>query len=83
MTAAPEGCEWSAARPGRTLPPGKNRYPFYRRLGGPQGWSGRAKKKQLDGCHIIGVGSESDMKPTDIFIPRSSRFRKFAGSPED
>jgi len=35
--------EWSAARPGRTLPPGKNRYPFYRRLGGPQGRSGRAE----------------------------------------
>jgi len=26
--------EWSAARPGRTLPPGKTRYPFYRRLSG-------------------------------------------------
>ena len=36
-------CEWSAARPGRTLPPGKNRYPFYRRLGGPQGRSRRAE----------------------------------------
>jgi len=24
--------EWSAARPGRTLPPGKTRYPLYRRL---------------------------------------------------
>ena len=23
------------------LPPGKTRYPLYRRLGGPQGWSGR------------------------------------------
>ena len=33
MTAALEGGEWSAARPGRTLPPGKTRYPFYRRLG--------------------------------------------------
>ena len=32
-----------AARPGRTLPPGKTRYPFYRRLGGPQGLSGRAE----------------------------------------
>ena len=41
MTAALEGGEWSAARPGRTLPPGKTRYPFYRRLGGPQGQSGR------------------------------------------
>jgi len=43
MTAALEGGEWSAAHPGRTLPPGKIRYPFYRRLGGPQGRSGRAE----------------------------------------
>jgi len=43
MTAALEGGEWSAARPGRTLPPGKTRYPFNRRLGGPQGRSGRAE----------------------------------------
>ena len=35
--------ERSAERPGRTLPPGKTRHPFYRRLGGPQGWSGRAE----------------------------------------
>ena len=41
MTVALEGGEWSAARCGRTLPPGKTRYPFYRRLGGPQGRSGR------------------------------------------
>jgi len=33
----------SAARPGRTLHPGKTRYPIYRRLGGPQGRSGRAE----------------------------------------
>jgi len=32
MTAALEGGEWSAARPGRTLPPEKTRYPLYRRL---------------------------------------------------
>jgi len=43
MTATLEGGEWSAARPGRTLTPGKTRYPFYRRLGGPQGRSGRAE----------------------------------------
>ena len=43
MTAALEGGEWSAAHPGRTLPPGKTRYPFYRSLGGPQGWSERAE----------------------------------------
>ena len=43
MTAALEGGEWSATRPGRTLPPGKTQYPFYRRLGGPQGRPGRAE----------------------------------------
>ena len=43
MTAALEGGEWSAARPGRSLPPGKTRYPLYRRLGGPQGRSGWAE----------------------------------------
>ena len=43
MTAALEGGEWSAARPGRTLLPGKTRYPFYRKLGGPQGRFGRAE----------------------------------------
>jgi len=43
MTAALEGGEWSAACPGHTLPPGKTRYPFYRRLGGPQGRSGRVE----------------------------------------
>jgi len=43
MTVALEGGEWSAARPGRTLPPGKTRYPLNRRLGGPRGRSGRAE----------------------------------------
>ena len=43
MTAALEDGEWSAERPGRTLPPGKTRYPLYRRLGGPQGRSGRVE----------------------------------------
>ena len=40
MTATLEG---SAAHPGRTLPLGKARYPLYRRLVGPQGWSGQAE----------------------------------------
>jgi len=43
MTAALAGGESSAARPGRNLPPEKTRYPFYRRLGGLQGRSGRAE----------------------------------------
>ena len=37
MTATLEGGEWSAANPGSTLPPGKTRYPFYKRLVGTQG----------------------------------------------
>ena len=47
MAAALEDGEWSAARPGRTLPPGKTRYPLYRRLGGPQGRSGREENLAL------------------------------------
>ena len=43
MTTALEGCEWSAAHPGRTLPLGESRYPLYRRLGGPQARFGRAE----------------------------------------
>jgi len=39
-----EGSEGSASRPGRSLPPGKTRYPLYRRLGGPQGRSKQARK---------------------------------------
>jgi hypothetical protein len=39
MTAELEAGEWSAERPGRTLPTGKTRYSLYRRLGGPQGRS--------------------------------------------
>ena len=49
LTAALEGVEWSAAGPGRTLPPGKTHYPLYRRLGGPQGRSGRAENLAAPG----------------------------------
>ena len=43
MTASLEGGEWSASRSDRIVPAGKTLYPLYRRLGGPQGRSGRAK----------------------------------------
>ena len=36
--------EGSASRLSRSLPPGKTQYPFYRRLGGPQGRSGQVRK---------------------------------------
>jgi hypothetical protein len=44
MTTALDGGEGSASRPGRSLPPGKTRYSLYRRMGGPQGWSGQVRK---------------------------------------
>jgi len=44
LTSTLEGGEGSASRPGRTLLPGKTRYPLYRRLGGPQGRSGQVRK---------------------------------------
>jgi len=44
LTSALEGGEGSASRPRHTLPPGKTRYPLYRRLGGPQGRSGQVRK---------------------------------------
>jgi hypothetical protein len=44
MTTALKGGEGSASRPGRSLPPGKTRYPLYRRLGGPDGRSGQLRK---------------------------------------
>jgi hypothetical protein len=47
MTTALEGREGSASRPGRSLPLGKTRYPFYRRLDGPQGLSGQVWKISL------------------------------------
>ena len=50
MTAALEGGEWSEARPGRTLPPGKTRYPLYRRLVGAPGpvWTGGKSRPHRD-----------------------------------
>ena len=44
MATELEGGEGSASRPGRSLPPGKTRYPLYRRLGGPQDRSGLVQK---------------------------------------
>jgi len=44
MTAALQRGEWSAARAGRTLPPGKTRYPLYRSLCEPQGRYGQSQK---------------------------------------
>ena len=57
MTAALDGGEWSAARSGRTLPPGKTRYQIYRRLGGPQGRYGMAENVVPNGIQSRTVQS--------------------------
>jgi len=57
-----EGGERSAARPGRTLHPGKTQYPFYRRMGGPQGRSGRAE-------NFISTGIRSQTIQPTVTIP--------------
>jgi hypothetical protein len=57
MTAALEGGEGSASRLGRSLPPGKTRYPLYRRLGSPQDRSGQVRK----------------ISPPPGFVPRSGQ----------
>ena len=61
MTTALEGGEGSAERPGRSLPPGKTRYPLYRRLGGPTASLDRCGKSRpppgFDPCTIQPVAS--------------------------
>jgi hypothetical protein len=44
LTIALDGSEWSKPRSGRFSPGKESRYPFYRRLGGPQGQSGRGRQ---------------------------------------
>ena len=44
LTSALDVGGWSTPRPDRFTPPGKTRYPLYRRLGGPQGRSGRVRE---------------------------------------
>ena len=67
MTAALEGDEWSAARPDRTLPLGKTRYPFYRRLGGPQGRSGQAENLVPTGIRSLDRPARSSVAiPTEL-----------------
>ena len=58
MTTALEEGEWSAARPGRTLPPGKTWCPLYRRVGGPQGRYGRKEKLAQPGFDPLSVQIE-------------------------
>jgi len=44
MTGALQGGKWSAARPGRTFPLGKDPLPIVQEAGWAQAWSGWAEK---------------------------------------
>ena len=68
MIAAQEGGEWSAARPGCTSPLGKTRYPFYRRLGGPQGRSWRAE-------NLVPTGNQTTLRLLSGAATASTRLR--------
>ena len=50
MTVALEGSEWSAARPGRTLPPGKDPVPILQAAGWAPGpvWMGGKSRPHRD-----------------------------------
>ena len=69
MTAALEVGEWSAARSGRNLPPGKTRYPLYKRLGGRQGRSERVE-------NLVPTGIQSQ-----TIQPVVSRYTDWATGP--
>jgi len=62
--------EGSASRRGRSLPPGKTRYPFYRRLGGPQGRSEQVRK----------ISAPPGFDPRTI-QPVASRYTDYATRP--
>jgi hypothetical protein len=70
MTAALEGGEGSASRPGRSLPPEKTRYPLYRRLGGPQGLSEQVRK----------ISTPPGFDPRTV-QPVASRYNDYATRP--
>ena len=84
MTAALEGGEWSAARPGRTLPPGKTRYPFYRRLGGPQDRYERAENLVFTGIRsrtvqpVVSRYTDWATQPTEWGVKFILNTRSFA-----
>ena len=73
QTSALGGGEGSASRPGSTLPPGKTRYPLYRRLGGPQGRSGLVRKISPHRDSIPGPSIPQEVAiPTTLPRPTTS-----------
>ena len=64
--------EESASRPGLSLPPGKTRYPLYRRLRGPQDRSGQVRK----------ISPPPGFDPQTV-QPVASRYTDYATWPRD
>ena len=70
--------ERSAARPGRTLPPGKTRYPLYRRLVGLQCRSERAENFVPTGIRsrtvqpVVSRYTDWATRPTYIYIYKNN-----------
>ena len=61
MTAALEGGVWSAARPGRTLPPGKDPVPILQEAGWAPGpvWTGGKYSPRRDSIPDLPARSQS------------------------
>ena len=72
LTSALEGGDGSALRPGRSLPPGKNRYPLYRRMSGPQNRSGQ----------VLKISPPPGFGPRTV-QPVGSRYTDYATRPTD
>jgi len=72
MAAALEGGELSAARHGCTLTSGKNQFPLYRKLSGPQGRSGRAENLVPTGIRsrtvqpVVSRYTDWPTRPTEV-----------------
>ena len=72
-----------SSTPRPTIPPGKSRYPFYRRLGGPQGRSGRAENLAPTGIRSRTVQPvvsrytdwATRPTPTDVHFPNILSFK--------
>ena len=66
MTAALEGGEWSAARPGRTLPPGEDPVPILQEAGWAPGpvWTGGKSLSHRDSIPDRPARSQSLYRPS-------------------
>ena len=75
LTTALEGVRGSASRPGRSLSPGKNRCPLYRKLGGPKDRSRQVRKISLHRDSISGPSSPQPVAiPTELPGPKSCTY---------